>query len=77
VNRDFEIVGKITAVKTIALGHSIRELPELRARFGQGRWRKRKALPMCAFLMVRYGWLKFTGMKRTELVGENEDQTAP
>ncbi len=40
MNRDFEIVGKITDVETIATGSSIRELPELRARFGQGRWRK-------------------------------------
>jgi len=44
VNRDFETVGKITDVETIATGSSIRELPELRARFGQGRWRKRKGV---------------------------------
>jgi hypothetical protein len=44
VDVDFEIVGKITEMQTIAIGSSIRELPELRARFGRGRWRKRKGV---------------------------------
>lgn len=41
---DFEIAGKITGTETIAIGRSIRELPELSARFGHGRWRKRKGV---------------------------------
>jgi hypothetical protein len=41
---DFEIVGQITEAETIAIGNSIRELPQLRARFGHGRWRKRKGV---------------------------------
>jgi hypothetical protein len=41
---DFEIVGKITDVETIAVGRSIREWPQLRARFGRGRWRKLKGI---------------------------------
>ena len=41
---DFEIIGKIIEAETIAIGSSIRELPELRARFGRGRWRKRKGV---------------------------------
>ncbi len=41
---DFEIIGQITETETIAVGSSIRELPELRARFGRGRWRKRKGV---------------------------------
>ena len=41
---DFEIVGRITEAETIAIGNSIRELPQLRARFGHGRWRKRKGV---------------------------------
>ncbi len=41
---DFEIVGQITETDTIAVGSSIRELPALRARFGRGRWRKRKGI---------------------------------
>ena len=41
---DFEIIGKITEAETIAISSSIRELPELRVRFGHGRWRKRKGV---------------------------------
>jgi len=41
---DFEIVGQITESETIAIGNSIRELSQLRARFGYGRWRKRKGV---------------------------------
>jgi hypothetical protein len=41
---DFEIVGQITESETIAIGNSIRELGQLRARFGHGRWRKRKGV---------------------------------
>lgn len=44
MNVDFEIVGKITNVETFARGSAIRELPQLRARFGDGRWRKRKGV---------------------------------
>jgi hypothetical protein len=44
VDLAFEIVSKITEMQTIAVGSSIRELPELRARFGSGRWRKRKGV---------------------------------
>ena len=41
---DFEVVGQITEPETIAIGNSIRELPQLRARYGRGRWRKRKGV---------------------------------
>jgi hypothetical protein len=41
---DFEVLGQITEHETIAVGNSIRELPQLRARFGHGRWRKLKGV---------------------------------
>lgn len=41
---NFEVIGKITDVETIAIGSSIRILPILRKRFGKGRWRKRKGV---------------------------------
>ncbi len=44
MDADFEIVGQIIKTETIAIGSSIRELPELRARFGRARWRKRKGV---------------------------------
>ena len=39
---NFEIIGEITDVETIAVSGSIRILPVLRRRFGRARWRKRK-----------------------------------
>jgi hypothetical protein len=39
---DFEIVGEIGAVETIAINLSIRERVDLKARYGGRRWRKRK-----------------------------------
>ena len=42
---NFEIVGAITSIKTIATGPAIRDLPRLRRRYGSGRWRKVKASP--------------------------------
>jgi hypothetical protein len=41
---DFEIIGKITDIESIASGRSIRDLARLRKRFGRGRWRKMKGL---------------------------------
>lgn len=41
---NFEIIGKITDVETIAVGSGIRILPVLRRRFGKGRWRKLKGI---------------------------------
>lgn len=38
----FEIVGEISAIETIAIGSSIRDLARLRKQFGPGRWRKLK-----------------------------------
>jgi hypothetical protein len=39
---DFEIIGKIKDIETIATGRSIRDLARLQKRFGRGRWRKMK-----------------------------------
>lgn len=41
---DFDIVGKITDIETIAVTTAIRELPALQQRFGRGRWRKLKGV---------------------------------
>lgn len=40
----FEIIGEITSIETIAVGHNIRLLPLLRRRYGPGRWRKLKGV---------------------------------
>jgi hypothetical protein len=39
---DFELVGDLTDVETIAIGRQIRELPRLRRLYGKGRWKKMK-----------------------------------
>jgi hypothetical protein len=41
---DFEIVGEITVLETIASGHGIRDLKRLRRNYGKGRWRKVKGM---------------------------------
>jgi hypothetical protein len=39
---DFELVGDLTDIETIATGRGIRELLRLRRLYGKGRWRKMK-----------------------------------
>ena len=41
---DFEIIGRIREIETIAAGRAIRELGRLRRRHGKGEWRKRKEI---------------------------------
>lgn len=42
--RDFEIIGDIADVETIAVGNSIRVLRRLKRCYGDGRWRKLKGV---------------------------------
>jgi len=72
VNVDFEIIGKITETETIAIGSSIRELPELRARFGRGRWRKRKGvadvrLPNGTIRLAEVHWYEAHGIGKVRM----------
>jgi hypothetical protein len=39
---DFEIVGEISDIRTIAVGTGVRDRACLRKRYGRGRWRKLK-----------------------------------
>lgn len=41
---EFEIVGEIRAVETIATGHAIRILAKLNRLYGNGNWRKLKGM---------------------------------
>ena len=41
---NFEIIGEITDVETIAVGSKIREVTRLRRLYGRGRWRKLKSV---------------------------------
>ncbi len=40
----FEVIGPIKQIETIAISGGIRELARLSRRFGLGRWRKRKGI---------------------------------
>ena len=69
---DFEIVGQIRAIETIAIGRAIRQLRRLRRRYGAGRWRKRKGV---ARVRLRDGtvhdaeihWYEAHGIGRREM----------
>ena len=41
---DFEIVGEITQIETIARGSGVRDRARLRRQYGRGRWRKLKGV---------------------------------
>jgi hypothetical protein len=41
---DFEILGKVTQIVTIASGTGVRDRARLRKVYGPGRWRKRKGI---------------------------------
>ena len=41
---DFQILGDISDIETMARGRAIRELARLRRVYGQGNWRKRKGV---------------------------------
>jgi hypothetical protein len=40
----FEIIGEIEGIEPIAIGTSIREIAQIRRRYGTGRWRKLKGV---------------------------------
>ena len=68
---DFEILGDISDVETIATGSGIRELPRLRKRYGRGRWRKRKGvaeirLETGEIVSAELHWYEATGIGRRE-----------
>jgi len=44
VETEFEIVGEIIAVDTIAIGSGVRDLRRLVKSYGDGRWRKLKGV---------------------------------
>jgi len=68
---DFEILGDIAGIETIAAGSGIRELPRLRKRYGRGRWRKRKGvaeirLKTGEIVRAELHWYEATGIGRRE-----------
>ena len=69
---EFEIVGKITDVETIAEGNGIREIASLRARYGLGNWRKKKGiahirLPGGLTALAEVHWYEAHGIGKVKL----------
>ena len=48
--KDFEVIGKIVGIETIAVGSKIRDLEWFRKTYGSGRWRKLKGFARVRFL---------------------------
>lgn len=69
---NFEIVGDITDIETIAVRTAIHDLPRLRKLYGKGRWRKLKGV---ALVRLRSGrirkaelhWYEAHGIGRKEV----------
>jgi hypothetical protein len=69
---NFEIIGNITDVETIAVGTSIRELARLRRAYGSGRWRKLKGVATVrladeSVCKAEVHWYEAHGKGRTEM----------
>jgi hypothetical protein len=63
---DFEFVGDLTHIETIAKGRGIRELSRLRRLYGKGRWRKMKG---SARIRLRDGRIRLTELHWYEAHG--------
>jgi hypothetical protein len=68
---DFELIGKITEVKTIATGTGVRDRARLRKVYGRARWRKVKGvaqvrLPNGRIRMAEIHWYEAHGIGKRE-----------
>jgi len=69
--KDFEIIGEITNVETVAVGSSIRVIKRLRRFYGDGRWRKLKGvskvkLPDGTICKAEVHWYEMSSVGRKE-----------
>jgi hypothetical protein len=69
---DFEIVGQIRDVETIAFARAIRTLRSLRRAYGRGRWRKMKGfatvrLPNGALRRAELHWYEAHGIGKKDV----------
>jgi hypothetical protein len=72
VPQDFEIVGNIEVVETIATGNAIREIAGLIDEFGAGRWRKLKGvalvrLPDDSMRLAELHWYEAHGIGKRRI----------
>ena len=69
---EFQIVGQIGPVETIAKGNGIREIAVLRAKYGLGNWRKMKGaaqvrLPDGSTALAEVHWYEAHGIGKVKL----------
>jgi hypothetical protein len=69
---DFELVGEVSFVETIATNLSIRDRVDLKARFGGRRWRKLKGiglvrLPSGSIRRAELHWYEAHGVGRRKM----------
>ena len=69
---EFEIVGEIAVVETIAAGKGIRDLKRLRRNYGKGRWRKMKGTARIRLMSgrIRFAelhWYEAHGIGKKEI----------
>jgi len=72
VNIDFEIIGAIQNVESIAVGSRIRDIAYLERVYGRGRWRKLKGiagvrLPNGRIRRVELHWYEAHGIGRKDM----------
>jgi hypothetical protein len=72
VELDFEVLGDIRAVETIATGHGIRILAKLKRLYGTGNWRKLKGiasvrLPDGTIAEAEVHWFEAHGIGRRRM----------
>ncbi len=68
---DFEIIGDITGIHTIAIGSGVRERRRLQRWYGRGRWRKLKGfteirLSSGEIVRAELHWYEAAGIGRRE-----------
>lgn len=68
---DFEVIGEISHIETIASGSGIRDRARLRRQYGPGRWRKRKGVARVRLLdgtirLAEIHWYEAHGIGRRE-----------
>ena len=68
---DFDIIGPLSDIESIAVGSAIRELVRLRKAYGPGRWRKRKGNAMVrladgTIIKAEVHWYEAHGIGRVE-----------
>ncbi|MCE7859290.1 MAG: hypothetical protein DPW18_16040 [Chloroflexi bacterium] len=71
-NDHVEIIGEITEIEIIAVGHSIRDLDRLLKKHGRGRWRKLKGvasvrLPDNTIHIAEIHWYEAHGIGKRDI----------